>query len=72
MKHMVLVLFLFLLFHEYGHAQWAQAINGMGNQVVGALLADGDTLYAGSTFDVYKSTNHGGNWFKINGTAASD
>ena len=66
MKHTALFLFLFLLFHEYSHAQWAQAINGMGNQAIGGFLADGDTLYAGSTFDVYKSTNQGDNWFKIN------
>lgn len=64
MKQMIL--FLFFLLNTVSHAQWAQAINGMGNQVIGSLLADGDTLYATSTFDLFKSTNQGDEWFTIN------
>jgi hypothetical protein len=66
MKSTVTILFLFILFHTNYFAQWAQAITGMGNEAIGALLADGDTLYATATFDVFKSTDEGDNWFKIN------
>lgn len=55
-----------ILFQTFTIAQWSQAINGMGNQPITALFAEGDTLYAGSNFDVYKSTNQGNNWFTIN------
>lgn len=58
--------FVLLIFQSFSLAQWSQAINGMGNVPVTALLAEGDTLYAGSNFDVYKSTNQGNNWFTIN------
>lgn len=34
----------------------------MGFESVGALYADGDILYAGATFDVFKSTNEGNDW----------
>lgn len=45
--------------------QWEQAINGMGNQPVTALLAEGDTLYASTNFDLLKSTDQGDNWVSI-------
>ncbi len=66
MKNIVISLSLFFSLHQSVSAQWNQAITGMGNEAIGALLADGDTLYATATFDVFKSTNEGDNWFKIN------
>ena len=66
MKLSTISICVLLLFCTKINAQWAQAINGMGNQAIGALLAEGNTLYASSTFDMYKSTNEGSNWFKIN------
>jgi photosystem II stability/assembly factor-like uncharacterized protein len=47
-------------------AQWNPSNNGMGFESVGALFADGDSLYAGTTFDVFKSTNEGNDWSDIN------
>jgi len=66
MRQIVFTIFIYGLFVVNTYAQWSQAINGMGNQVIGSLLADGDTLYATSSFDVFKSTNQGDNWFTIN------
>ncbi len=65
-KNIFTFLIIFITLSTISFAQWAQAINGMGNQVIGGFLADGDSLYAGSTFSVYKSTNQGDNWFTIN------
>lgn len=44
-------------------AQWAQSNTGLGDLSVGALYAEGDTVYAGTIHGVYKSTNQGTNWF---------
>lgn len=44
------------------HAQWAPSNNGLGDQSVGALFADDDSLYAGTITGVYKSTNSGASW----------
>jgi photosystem II stability/assembly factor-like uncharacterized protein len=46
-------------------SQWEASNKGLGNGTVGALYADSDTLYACTTFGVYKSTDLGDNWFKI-------
>ncbi|NWF88480.1 MAG: hypothetical protein HXY50_03365, partial [Ignavibacteriaceae bacterium] len=66
MRQIIFTIIINGLFVVNTFAQWSQAINGMGNQAIGALLADGDTLYATSTFDAFKSTNQGDNWFTIN------
>jgi photosystem II stability/assembly factor-like uncharacterized protein len=66
MRVSISIVVLFFLYQISSSAQWAESNSGMGYQVIGALLADGDTLYACSTFDVFKSTNEGDNWFKIN------
>jgi len=66
MKNSVTILFMLILFYTNNFAQWVESNSGMGYQAIGALLADGDTLYASSTFDVFKSIDEGDNWFKIN------
>jgi len=65
-KIFIMYLILISLFSTTVNAQWEQAINGMGNQPITSLLAEGDTLYASSNFNFYKSTNEGNNWFTIN------
>ena len=65
-KTFIVSVILISLYTTSINAQWAQAITGMGNQAILSLLAEGDTLYAGSNFNVYKSTNQGDNWFTIN------
>ena len=65
-KNIFTCFIIFITLSTISFAQWAQAINGMGNQAIGGFLADGDSLYAGSTFSVYKSTNQGDDWFTIN------
>jgi photosystem II stability/assembly factor-like uncharacterized protein len=65
-KKLISYLIIFIALSTISFAQWSQAITGMGNQSIGGFLADGDSLYAGSTFNVYKSTNQGDNWFTIN------
>lgn len=43
-------------------SQWTPSNNGLGDLSVGALFADDDTLYAGTTSGVYKSINSGSSW----------
>ncbi|HSP87473.1 MAG TPA: hypothetical protein VLN45_05030, partial [Ignavibacteriaceae bacterium] len=57
---------LVMLFAINCFAQWVASNNGMGFESVGALYADGNTLYAGATFDVFKSTNEGNDWSSDN------
>ena len=59
-------LLFFIMISSPANAQWSQAINGMGNEWISALLAEGDTLYASSGFDMFKSTNEGSSWLTIN------
>ncbi len=59
-------LIIFITLSSISFGQWSQAITGMGNQPITSLLAEGDTLYASSNFNFYKSTNEGNNWFTIN------
>ncbi len=61
-----LVLFFILICFTNSFPQWVQSNSGMGNQSVGALISDGDSLYAGCTFGIFKSTDEGDNWFAIN------
>ena len=65
MKVVFIIIVLFLLNYSSSMAQWAQSNKGMGNQSVGGLLADGDTLYAGVIFGAFKSTDEGNNWTAI-------
>lgn len=44
-------------------AQWSQQVNGLTDMSVTALYADTATLYAGTSTQVFKSTNLGATWF---------
>lgn len=63
MRFAAIAFLLCTVFVSSNFSQWSQSISGMGNQVIGSLLADGDSLYAASTFDLFKSTNQGDEWF---------
>jgi len=62
MKNTIVLSISVMIFQINTFAQWLESNGGMGYQSVGALLADSDTLYAGTTFGVFKSTNEGDNW----------
>ena len=65
-KSLSLLFLIGILISGNSTAQWLASNTGMGNQSVGALFADNDTLYAGTTFNLFKSTNEGNNWVSSN------
>jgi hypothetical protein len=44
-------------------AQWSQQVNGLSDWAVTSLYADTATLYAGTSSQVFKSTDLGSSWF---------
>ncbi len=44
-------------------AQWSQQVNGLSDMTVTALYADTTTLYAGTSTQLFKSTDFGSTWF---------
>lgn len=58
---------LFCMIHSLAFSQWSASNSGLGDLSVGALYADEDTVYAGTIFGVYKSTNQGSSWTAADG-----
>ena len=59
MKKIILIM---LFFNVVSYGQWVQMSNGIGNEYVYSLTANGNNVIAGTANGVFISTNYGTNW----------
>jgi len=62
MKGLLATGVLLVLAHQFSTADWVPSNNGLTNHSVGALYADADTLYAGTTSSTFGTTDLGDTW----------
>src|SRR5438105_12056831 len=60
MKKIIFFLLFFVSFTS--NAQWVQMSNGIGNEYVYSLTANGNNVIAGTNNGVFISTNYGTSW----------
>src|SRR5437016_5474762 len=59
MKKIILIM---LFFNVVSYGQWVQMSNGIGNEYVYSLTANGNNVIAGTNNGVFISTNYGTSW----------
>lgn len=63
MKYIFLTIIAFILSFQISNSQWVQVSNGIGNLCIYSVVANGNTLFAGTPLNgVFQSIDYGANW----------